>query len=143
MLNNETPVARFFRHYQQLNSINDATGMAALFADTFMAASPQGAQCVLREDFARALPKRIELFQSLGCESTSLVSFSETKLDERFAMAETKWRMVFRKDGEAAREAVADSLYIFDMEGDAPKVVFYLAHRDFMEILRQHGFKTS
>jgi hypothetical protein len=143
MLQNETPVGRFFRNFERLNSNNDAPAMAAQFADTFVAAGPQGSQCVRAEDFARALPKRIELFRSFGCESTSLVSFSETRLDERFAMAETRWRMTFHRDGQPAREALADSLYIVDMNGDTPRIVFYLAHGDYMTILRQNGFATS
>src|ERR1700744_6274709 len=120
MLQNETPLARFFHNFEQQNASNDIPAQVAQFADTFMAASPQGAQCIRAEDFARALPKRVELVQSLGGQSTSLVSFSETKLDERFAMAETRWRMPFPREGEPAREALADSLYILDMGGETP-----------------------
>ena len=143
MLQNETPLARFFHNFERLNASNDIPAQVAQFADMFMAASPQGTQCVRAEDFARALPKRVELVQNLGCQSTSLVSFSETKLDGRFAMAETRWRMTFRRDGQPAREALADSLYILDMGGEEPKIVFYLAHQEFMTMLRDNGILPS
>jgi hypothetical protein len=143
MLQNKTPLARFFHNFERLNASNDIPAQVAQFADTFMAASPQGAQCIRAEDFARALPKRVQLVQSLGGQSTSLVSFSETKLDERFAMAETRWRMTFRREGEPAREALADSLYILDMGGEAPKIVFYLAHQEFMAMLKNNGILPS
>lgn len=142
-MQNETPVERFLRNYERLNAGNDLAATATLFADTFMAAGPQGVQCVRAEDFGRALPKRKQLFQSFGCASTSLVSFSETRLDERFAMAVTRWRMTFRREGHPDREALADSLYLFDMGGDEPKIVLYLAHQDYMKMLRDNGFPPS
>jgi|HubBroStandDraft_4_1064222.scaffolds.fasta_scaffold252506_2 hypothetical protein len=139
MLQNETPLARFFHNFERLNAGDDIPAQVAQFADMFIAANPQGAQCIRAEDFARALPKRIQLVQSLGGQSTSLVSVSETKLDERFAMAETRWRMTFRREGAPAREALADSLYILDMGGETPKIVFYLAHQEFMAMLKSNG----
>jgi hypothetical protein len=136
MLNTETPVARFLRNFERACSDNDIAAQVAQFADPFMAANPQGAQCVRVEDFARALPKRVELFRSMGCASTALVSFSETRLDGRFAMAETRWRMTFRREGQPDREALADSLFVLDMGGDAPRIVFYLAHQDVAALLK-------
>lgn len=123
MQQNETPVARFLRNYERLNSEGNVAALVALFADPFMAAGPNGVQCVRTEDFARALPKRIELFRSFGCESTSLAPFTEATLDDRFAMVETRWRMAFRREGEAAKEALADGLYLIDMGGATPKIV--------------------
>lgn len=143
MLQNETPLAQFLRKFELASASNDVSASVALFADTFMAASPQGAQCVRAEDFARALPKRIQLMQSLGCQSTSLVSFSETMLDERFAMAETRWRMAFGRESQPVQEAFADSLYIVDMAGEAPRIVFYLAHQEFMAMLKSSGILPS
>jgi hypothetical protein len=75
-----TPVARFFQTYQLHNSSGDIPAIVSHFADTFLAVGPQGAQCVRATDFAIALPKRKQLFESLGSQSTALVSIHETSL---------------------------------------------------------------
>src|SRR5438128_2660322 len=63
-------IERFFRNYESNASSDDTEAVISQFADVFMAASPQGAQAVRLADFALALPKRKQLFDSLGCRLT-------------------------------------------------------------------------
>jgi len=138
-----TTVGRFLLAFEQNNASGDIPALIAQFADVFMAAGPNGAQPVSSADFARALPKRTQLFQSLGCQSTKLVSCVETLLDARFVMAETRWKLTFVREGQAPKEVRADSLYILDMGSlDAEaglKIVFYLAHQDLLATVRNQG----
>jgi hypothetical protein len=134
-----TPTAPFFQSFEQNTNSGDNSALVAQFADVFMAAGPAGAKPVRAADFAIALPKRAQLVQSLGCQTTRLVSCVETQLDARFVMAETRWQMTFVRESEPTREVFADSLYILDMAGDSPKIVFYLAHQDLLAALKTQG----
>jgi hypothetical protein len=132
-------IEMFFREFEQRSHSGDIPALLPLFADAFMAAGPQGAKCVRAADFAKALPKRKEFFDSLGCRATSLVSLEQNRLDARYVVAKTRWRMTFvQRDGET-RDALADSTYIVDTSGDSFKILFYLAHQDHMTMLREQG----
>lgn len=138
-----TPTARFFQSFEQNTNSGDNSALVAQFADVFMAAGPAGAKPVHAADFAIALPKRAQLVQSLGCQTTRLVSCVETPLDARFVMAETRWQMTFVRESQPTREVLADSLYILDMACDSPKIVFYLAHQDLLATLKSQGIVAT
>jgi len=136
-------LAPFFQSYELYNSTGNIPALIAQFADTFMAAGPGGAQCVRSADFALALPKRIQLFQSLGCRSTKLVSCVETQLDARFIMAETRWQMTFVRDSQPPKVVFADSLFIVDVSSEPQKIVFYLAHQDLAATVTNQGIHSA
>ena len=68
MEDTRTSVEDFIRHFERNNNKSDFSDAVSQFADVFMAAGPQGAQCVKASDFALALPKRKQLFASFGCD---------------------------------------------------------------------------
>ncbi len=135
-------IERFFRTFES-HSNSNVGATVSLFADVFMAASPQGAQTVRASDFAIAIPKKKQLFDSLGCRTTELVELSETRLDARYTMARTQWKMTFARPESDAEDVVAESVYILDMGGDEPKVVFYLASQDLMQVLKDRGLLAA
>jgi hypothetical protein len=132
-------IETFFREFEKRSDSGDIPALLPLFADTFMAAGPQGAQCVRAADFAVVLPKRKQFFDSLGCRSTALVSLEHNRFDARYVVAQTRWRMTFAREGVEWKDVVADSVYIVDTGADAYKIVFYLSHRDIMTVLKEHG----
>jgi len=132
-------IDRFFRTFESNTSSHDITAQVSQFADVFMAASPQGAQVVRAGDFALALPKKKQLFDKLGCQSTTLVSVREKRLDARYVMAATQWKMTFARPDAAARDVVVESVFIVDTGGDDAKIVFYLANQDIMQVLKDRG----
>lgn len=97
MENLSASVEVFFRRFELNNNKNDFSAAVSQFADTFMAAGPQGAQCVRASDFALALPKRKQLFESFGCHSMQLIRVDAHSLGERYSMAYTRWKMNFAK----------------------------------------------
>ena len=139
----ETPVRRFFESYARANESGDMAKTAAQFADVFMAAGPQGAQCVKAADFAVALPKRKELFQRLGSRATALVALEERALDARFVLAKTRWRMEFEREGRAKEELFVESTFLLDCGADPVRIVLYLAHQDIMAVLRERGILAA
>lgn len=134
-----SPVSLFLQSYEANAASRDLTALLDQFADPFMAAGPTGVNCLRATDFAAALSKRIQLFSGLGAQPSKLVSCHETRLDDRFIMAETRWHMTFIRDGQPPREAFADSLFILDTAAETPKIVFYLAHQDLLATLRDLG----
>jgi hypothetical protein len=133
-----TAVARFFQTYQLHNSSGDIPEIVSHFADTFLAAGPQGAKCVRATDFALALPKRKQLFESLGSQSTALVSLQETQIDPRYVLAKTSWQINFTRHGNT-QNIVVDSTFLIDTGVDDFKILLYLPHQDIMQILKDRG----
>ena len=139
MEDTRTAVEDFFRLFtHNTNQRNIATSVSQ-FAATFLAAGPQGASCVRREDFAVALPKRKQLFESLGLRSTEFVGVESQTLDARFSMARTRWAMLFESGTQASQEIVVDSTFVVDTGVQPFQIVLYLAHQDIMVILKERG----
>ncbi len=139
----DTAISRFFQSYASANSTGDIPTIVSHFADVFMAAGPQGEQSVRAADFALALPKRKQLFDSLGCRSTALVSLQETQLDSRFTMVRTQWEFTFVPEQSQPQQFLADSTFIVHTAPEAFKIVFYLAHQDIMAVLKGRGLLSA
>ena len=127
------PITAFLRGFERTDERGDVAALAACYADTFLVAGPDGTRAVRREDFALALPKREKMFDEMGCRSTKLGSAVVTRLDDRYAMAETTWKMDFK-----GREVEVGSTFIVDTN-DELKVVLYLTHQDIGTVLRENG----
>ncbi len=132
-------IERFFRIFESNSNGNNTDASISQFADVFMAASPQGAQSVRASDFALVLPKKKAFFDGLGCQSTELVSLREQRLDARYVMAATQWKLAFARPGIEPQDILAESVYIVDTGGEDLKIVFYLANQDLMQILKDRG----
>jgi hypothetical protein len=142
MTSPSTPIARFLETFQHASSTPGAS--AALFADTFLAAGPDGAKAVPAAAFGPVLEKRKQMFEQAGSRSTELISLEEIPLDARYAFARTRWRMTFVRDREAetgnpsnGQSLTVDSTFLIDLE--AQRILVYLAHQDILAILRQRG----
>ena len=132
-------IERFFQTFEANASSHEIEAQVSQFADVFMAANPAGTQAVRARDFAMALPRRKQFFDQLGCRSTELISLREQRLDGRYIMASTQWKLTFVQAENRTQDVVAESIYILDTGGDTPKVVFYLANQDLMQILKERG----
>ncbi len=138
-----TPIERFFHSFEQSSDSGDFSALIPQFADVFLAAGPGKAQSVKARDFALALPGRRQLFESLGCQATALVSLQENRLDDRYALVSTRWRMTFARESDDPQEVLADSTFLVDTSTEDFKIVLYLAHRDPMAMLREKGILPS
>lgn len=134
-----TGIEQFFETFENNNSTGDIATIVFQFADPFLAAWPNGSKCLRAADFALALPKRKQLFESLGSKSTTLVSLDESPLDARYVLAKTRWQMNFDSIQGGKQQVMADSVYILDTAGESPKIIFYLANQDIMAVLKDRG----
>jgi hypothetical protein len=130
-------IEEFFLTYQHDSDSGDIPILVAHFAETFLAAGPQGAQPVRAADFALALPKRKQLFDAIGRQSTALVSVQPIPLDSRYTLARTRWRLTFARPNPLTIHVTSD--FLIDTGGDRFKILLYLANQDIMQVLRDHG----
>ena len=135
----KTEIRQFIERFAQLSASGTPEAMAAQFGETFLAAGPQGAQCVRKEDFARMLPKRKNLFDQAGLQKTELVAIEDSMLDARYAFVKTRWRFQFECKGQDSIGVVVNSTYIVDCGADPWQIVLYLAHQDIFSVLRERG----
>lgn len=134
MEDTRTAVEDFFGRFALLNNKGDFSAAVAQFADPFIAAGPQGAQCVKASDFALALPKRKEMFARFGCESMQLAGVDAHSLGARYSLAHTRWKVNCADERPAI---FVDSTYVVDRAEE--RIVLYLAHQDILAILRERG----
>lgn len=121
-----------------LEHAGDISKAVSCFADTFLAAGPDGVTVVKTADFALALPRRKKMFEEMGCRSATLDSVIETKLDARYTMAQTKWRMTFVRGEAQPVHFLVGSSYIIDTH-DEWKILLYLSHQDITTLMRRQG----
>ncbi len=138
---NQRPSAlqHFLSAYAQHTAAGNIPALVAQFADTFLVAGPTGSQCVRSADFARALPRRAELFASLGCQPAELISTEESALDARYALVRTTWRFTFTRPQNATETIDSESIFLIDTGSDPFRILLYLTPHDIMETLRQRG----
>ena len=137
-----SPIACFFDSFATQSDSDNIKAQASQFADTFLAAGPQGAKCVSSADFSLALSKRKQTFARLGCQSTKLASLEEIPLDKRYVLAKTRWEMTFKRSDADATQVLVDSTFIVDTAPGEPKIILYLAHQDIFEALRSRGISA-
>lgn len=129
----------FFREFETYSNAGDAGLSVSQFADPFLSADPAGARMVPAAALAMAIPKRKQLFDSIGSRSTTLVSLEQTRLDDHYVLAKTVWRMHFEPAGRAPVDVTVPSTYVVRTSDAALKIVFYLNHADIMAVLRDRG----
>jgi len=137
-----TPMESFFRTFEQLSAAWNAAELAGLYAPSFLMAGPNGSQVVRASDLQHAIPKRKELFESLGCTSTHLAALEETGLDDRYSLVRTKWRWRFERS-PAPVEFTLPSSFVIDRSLDRWQIVAYIPHADVMAELRRRGLLAA
>src|SRR4029453_16321638 len=133
------PVVReFFDQYELSRSTFDLALIDSQYPDSFMFAGPHGVRMVDKPAVLAALTKGQELPKKLGHSTTTLVSLSETPLDEHYAMVRARfvWRFA---SGPAPIDVDLDSTFILYFAAGVPKIVFQHEHEDFQEALRARG----
>jgi len=128
----------FFQTFERLSAAGDAEALAGLYAATFLSAGPDGVQTVKASDLIQVIPKRKQLLQSIGCQSTKLASVEETKLDDHYSLCRTEWCWRFdHADGPV--EITLPSTFVVHRSGEGWRIVLYLTHHNIMTVLRERG----
>lgn len=135
----QSALTRFIESYARSTASRDIPAIVAHFAETFLVAGPAGAQCVRSADFARVLPRRTELFDSLGCQPAELLSMQHSWLDDSHASVRTTWHFTFLRPEHATETVDSESIFLIDTGTDPHRILLYLTPRDIMDTLRERG----
>lgn len=128
----------FFQAFEQSNAASDADATARLFAESFLMAGANGTQVVKATDLRFAIPKRKQILESAGGSPGRLLSFQETKLNDRYSLVRTEWQWRFQPAGAAPSEITLPSTFILEDSDDGLRIVFYLTG-DLMAAMRERG----
>ncbi|HEX6674735.1 MAG TPA: DUF4440 domain-containing protein [Actinomycetes bacterium] len=128
----DAQVGAFFDTFAAAGDQLDVDQLAALFAETFLAADPAGARPVPRQAFLQALPRRAELFRAAGITRVVLVDLQHHALDDTYVLARTDWQ---GERSTASTPVRLSSTFILRRDADQLRVVFYLNHQDLARAL--------
>jgi hypothetical protein len=106
----------------------DPNASAALFHEQFFSLDPTDVVLVEREQLRAALPRRAELFGSIGATGTRLRDLTVTTLDDRHVVAHTTWDVLF--NDAAAAPMLLESAYLLRKVDGSWQVLVYLNLHD-------------
>ena len=123
-----------FRAFEQYSNSMDMDGFSSLFAESFLAAGPQGSKLIRTSDFLQFLPMRHKALAALGCSTSHLVSLSEIALGERHLFVTTGWEI--ETTAPAANGAIkVSSSFLLEMQQESWRIIVYIAHNDLESLL--------
>jgi ketosteroid isomerase-like protein len=125
-------VKAFFDTLAAASDQLDLDRLAELFAETFCAGDPAGAQPVPRQAFLAALPRRAEQFRAAAIARVVLADLRYQALDDTYVLARTDWR---GERSSASTPVRFSSTFILRRDADRLRVVFYLNHQDLAQAL--------
>jgi ketosteroid isomerase-like protein len=125
-------VEAFFATFAAAGDRPDLDRLAELFAETFLAADPAGAQPVPRQAFLHALPRRAELFTAAGITRVVLADLRHHPLDDTYLLARTEW---LAERPAASTPVRLSSTFVPRRDADRLQVVCYLNHQDLARAL--------
>jgi len=130
----------FFNKYEESANTFDVDLTVSLYADTFMSGEANGVTVGKNDAGMReAMTQRKDRFQAIGFQKASLLDMEQTWLGDHYVWAKTKWRMDFTKKEGAAVHAIFDESYFLYVDGRSAKVVFFVAHKDELQTMKDLG----
>jgi hypothetical protein len=140
-------IEQFFNNYAaQVNAgiddspEQDKQAAAAVFADCFIGASPQGVFCEQNgEKLLEHMTTTWEYYRSIGTRGMHLVSVDYRPLDALHGIAEVNWRADYIKKDGSALELEFRVIYLLqELPGSEPKVFAFITG-DEQQAYRDHG----
>ena len=131
-------VRDFFQRYQSAGKGPDSEALASFFADVFMSLDPNSATAVSPQALLAALPRRRQLFESIGSDGLELADISEMPVDDLHTLVRTSWRLRMR-DPQPRDPIFLLSTFILRREDGAWRIVLYLNHQDLNKLFSEFG----
>lgn len=133
----------FFDQYARSRTGQDIDQIASQYPESFMVAGPSGAQVVQKSAVVAGFPKGREFLQSLGHESTEVLSLNETRMDEHYVLVRAVFIWRFRRAATPPKEAKVESTFILYVDKGAATIVFQHEPESFQQVLRASGVLSS
>jgi uncharacterized protein DUF4440 len=136
MTNTVRPDVRaFFERYQSAGDSLDSAALADCFTDVILNLDPSSAAAVPRQAIVAALPRRRQLFDSIGCTGSELREIEETPLDDMHTLVATSWAM---RRVEPAAPLTLRSTFLLRREDGTWRIALYLNHQDIASLVKEN-----
>lgn len=109
------------------------TSGADVFHEQFLSLDPTKAGVVTRDQLRAVLPKRAQMFGSVGATGTRLRDLDARPLDDHHVLVETHWDVEFAE--ENAEPLTLHATYLLRRADEGWSVVVYLNHQDIGSVL--------
>jgi hypothetical protein len=133
----------FLEQFSAAGKSLDAEAQRDCWAEIFLSLDPNRALPVERAAMLAALPRRRELFESIGATSSDLIDAEEMPLDERHTIVRTTWRWRLEDAAESEDELVLQSTFLLRREETGWTIVVYLNHQDVGALIAERCAKTG
>ena len=131
-------VKDFFTTYGSLSLAQDPHGLAAFYAESFIAAGPKGSMVFANDEKFIAWLIEVQKFnEKTGMEKLNVVKVADTPIGEAYTNATVTWSAYFGKKINQAVEF--DITYILRNENNGYRVVMYVSHEDQEEVMKEKG----
>jgi hypothetical protein len=127
-------VAEFFARFEGAGLAQDWPAFDAMFLDSFLNLDPQLAVPIPRSALIAALPRRDEMFGSIGARGMALTEATETPLDDLHTLVRTTWTVEF-EEPRADRPLTMSSSFLLRREPDGWRIAVYLNHQDVAAVI--------
>jgi hypothetical protein len=122
-------VRAFFEGYRRAGEDPDSGALMSCFADAFMSLDSSSATVASPQKLLAALPRRRQLFESIGSDGLELADIRELPLDGAHTLVRTSWDVRMR-NASADGQLTLHSTFVLRRGGRGWQIVLYLNHQD-------------
>lgn len=140
-MNSPDLIKEFFDGYAKATRSLDLVFFGSAYGESFLFASPGGAQAIKREDFLKVIPRRAEFFKASGLVASEVSRLEETPLDANHTMVKVYWSLRFEKGGNSIVDEIA-ATYVLRRQPASWQIVFQLDHQDLAKRAQELGLIT-
>lgn len=132
-------VRSFFEAFSAAEQRLEAGEQRKYWAPTFLSLAPDRAVLMPREEMLALLPKRRQLFESIGATASELVAAEEMPLDELHTIVRTSWRWRLPAAAGSEDELVLESTFLLRREKTGWVIAVYLHHQDVTAVIAERA----
>ncbi len=118
----------------------DLDAFSEVFAESFIAANPNGIACWRNDGNLLAVLKQgFEFYRALGAKSARITALSVTPLDDSHSVAKVGWEMLFAKRDGSLEPFNNEVFYLVQTIAHEPRIFSFITP-DERELFRERGF---
>jgi hypothetical protein len=126
-------VRAFFRRYERAAADLDSEALTSCFCAVFMSLDASSATTLSPQALLAVLPRRKQLFESVGSDGLELADISELPLDDLHTLVRTSWNLRMRNQPPGGPVCLR-STFILRKDDQAWRIVLYLNHQDMAKL---------
>src|SRR5690554_4799148 len=119
---------QFFDDYADALSAADIEGIAAAYADQFMATGP-GFRMANKNDeqFRKGLEQAAQFYKQIGVDAIDINNYLEAELGSNFWLTKIEWELL---DEDLNGILTFDNTYLVEAKNNQPKIILFIAHNE-------------